>query len=105
MIAHCCVCGCRAWLDGRQCQLIEWLLPEVSARDASMPLSVREQFNSAVKLSEAMLRSLKERQGMQGPLKATVYTDPEPVGAFQHCCTVCMDPQQRRMSNCSDQTV
>lgn len=45
-----------------------------------MPASTQQQFNSAVKLSESMLRSLKRNDGLQGPLKAQLFEGTDPVG-------------------------
>lgn len=47
-----------------------------------MPISARQQFNSAAKLSESMLRLLKSCDGLQGPMKAQLFDGPEPVGAL-----------------------
>jgi hypothetical protein len=59
---------------------VEWLLPTTNAADPTMPASTQQQFNSAVKLSEAMLRSLKRNEGLQGPLKAQLFEGTDPVG-------------------------
>ena len=60
---------------------MEWLLPTTNAADPTMPASTQQQFNSAVKLSESMLRSLKRNDGLQGPLKAHLFEGSDPVGA------------------------
>lgn len=50
-----------------------------------MPASTQQQFNSAVKLSESMLRSLKRNEGLQGPLKAQLFEGTDPVGTLAPC--------------------
>jgi hypothetical protein len=77
---------CRAWLDKERLQSIEWLLPTTNTTDETMPASTQQQFNSAVKLSESMLRSLKRNDGLQGPLKAQLFEGADPVGACRAEC-------------------
>lgn len=70
----------RAWLANKRLQAVEWMLSTGSASSPSLPATTRKRFNSAVKLSEAMLREIKLKEGLQGPLKAQLFEGAEPVG-------------------------
>lgn len=60
---------------------MEWLIPATSETDPTMPAAPQQQFNLAVNLSTEMLRSLKQNEGLQGPLKAHLYDTSDLVGA------------------------
>ena len=58
---------CRAWLDGDRMQAVTWPVPAEGAGCRELP---DLHFDAAVKLSELMMRGLKDYKGLQGSLAA-----------------------------------
>eukprot|EP00775_Hariotina_reticulata_P010382 gene10382-10540_t len=72
-----------AWKDGVKQQRLELLLPLIGATDLDdWPGGIRQQFKAAAPLVEAILRQLKTRQGLQGPLNVDIWDQGDAVGAW-----------------------
>lgn len=53
-----------------------------SACSITGPGGIRQQFKAALPLVEQLLRSLKQLEGLKGPLKAEIWDDGDAVGAW-----------------------
>lgn len=63
-----------AWKDGIRRQRIELLLPLIGATDLDdWPGGIRQQFKAAAPLVEAILKQLKQKEGLQGPLDVDIW--------------------------------
>ena len=77
----------RAWLDGERQQLISLPIQTASRgrRADAMPPGIQQQFEAVIKLSELLLSGLKKNRPLQGPLKADLLDDADPIGTLS-CC-------------------
>lgn len=72
-----------AWQAGITRQRVELLLPLIGATDLDdWPGGVRQQFKAAAPLVEQLLRTLKQVEGLGGPLGAQIWDDGDAVGAW-----------------------
>lgn len=64
-------------------QHVELLLPLIGATDLDdWPGGIRQQFKSAQPLVESILRTLKQVEGLQGPLDAALWDEGDAVGSW-----------------------
>ena len=82
--------ACRAWINGERFLTLHWPLHQDAAPGASAAAQTRQIFNQAAKLSEAMLKRLKQMEGLEGPLKAQMFEGASPVGVclVGTCCAL-----------------
>ncbi|KAG2492415.1 hypothetical protein HYH03_009358 [Edaphochlamys debaryana] len=72
-----------AWRDGVKRQRLELLLPLIGATDLDdWPGGIRQQFKAAQPMVESILRSVKQIEGLQGPLAANIWDQGDAVGAW-----------------------
>lgn len=63
-----------AWKAGIKRQRIELLLPLIGATDLDdWPGGIRQQFKAAAPLVEGILKQLKQKEGLQGPLGVDIW--------------------------------
>eukprot|EP00882_Tetradesmus_deserticola_P013115 GHRQ01013908.1.p1 GENE.GHRQ01013908.1~~GHRQ01013908.1.p1 ORF type:complete len:151 (+),score=39.96 GHRQ01013908.1:276-728(+) len=63
-----------AWKAGIRRQRIELLLPLIGATDLDdWPGGIRQQFKAAAPLVEGILKQLKQKEGLQGPLGVDIW--------------------------------
>lgn len=73
-----------AWKAGIKRQRIELLLPLIGATDLDdWPGGIRQQFKAAAPLVEGILKQLKQKEGLQGPLGVDIW---DQVGGWLRCC-------------------
>ncbi|GFR50904.1 hypothetical protein Agub_g13201 [Astrephomene gubernaculifera] len=72
-----------AWRDGVRRQRLELMLPLIGATDLDdWPGGIRQQFKAAQPMVESILRTVKQTEGLQGPLAANVWDQGDAVGAW-----------------------
>ncbi|KXZ44909.1 hypothetical protein GPECTOR_61g862 [Gonium pectorale] len=72
-----------AWRDGVRLQRVELLLPLIGATDLDdWPGGIRQQFKAAQPMVESILRTVKQTEGLQGPLAANIWDQGDAVGAW-----------------------
>ncbi|WIA29393.1 hypothetical protein OEZ86_011897 [Tetradesmus obliquus] len=72
-----------AWKAGIKRQRIELLLPLIGATDLDdWPGGIRQQFKAAAPLVEGILKQLKQKEGLQGPLGVDIWDQGDAVGAW-----------------------
>eukprot|EP00878_Enallax_costatus_P004249 GHUV01004479.1.p1 GENE.GHUV01004479.1~~GHUV01004479.1.p1 ORF type:complete len:280 (+),score=96.82 GHUV01004479.1:219-1058(+) len=72
-----------AWKDGVRLQRIELMLPLIGATDLDdWPGGIRQQFKAAAPLVESVLKQLKAKAGLQGPLGVEIWDQGDAVGAW-----------------------
>ncbi|KAG2447762.1 hypothetical protein HYH02_007220 [Chlamydomonas schloesseri] len=72
-----------AWRDGIKRQRLELSLPLIGATDLDdWPGGIRQQFKAAQPMVESILRTVKQVEGLQGPLAANIWDQGDAVGAW-----------------------
>ncbi|GAX83781.1 hypothetical protein CEUSTIGMA_g11206.t1 [Chlamydomonas eustigma] len=72
-----------AYKDGMRRQHVELLLPLIGATDLDdWPGGIRQQFKAAQPLVEYILRTVKQSEGLQGPLATAIWDQGDAVAAW-----------------------
>lgn len=72
-----------AWQAGVKRQRLELLLPLIGATDLDdWPGGIRQQFKAAAPLVEGILKQLKQKEGLTGPIDVEIWDQGDAVGAW-----------------------